>query len=673
MIFKKRFKFNPVFLLGLLFFVILIFLLDVLGVKIFNFHLSGAVFNGLLLFLSGFLGKTGLILLLSGFEVAILFSMFDISVILPKIKLKKERQSEIIHEGEKRIEVREKIEHPSDNLEKSHIKEREFMDKQIIHREREDTEVPLVLSKEVFLNFLSIPKLEKRDSSTDIKIKKAKLIRKLREFGVKGNITSIKSGPFITRFDFKPAAGEKINSIIKLADDLALELGVGTISIVGPQPGKDVLGIEVPNDYVDTVFLRPLLESKTFIKEKRELVFPVGTDIEGNPVVWSVTDFPHLLIAGTTGSGKSVFLNSLIVSLLYNNSYENLRLILIDPKRIEMQFYNYIPHLLIPVVVDPREAVSILDYAVNIMEERYREFSRAGVRNIKEFNRRSQDKKPYILIVVDELADLMMTSSREVERGITRLAQMARAVGIHLVLATQRPSVDVITGIIKANFPSRIAFKVSSKVDSKVILDTTGAERLLGRGDMLFLPFGRGEPVRLHAPYISADEVKGVCKYLGRVYMYQRFSPHMGMEMLESIMEEDIIEGIIFKDDPLHDIKRKKLKNIVEDELYKELIDKGIYAPFDEVEYTGASQGDYSITVDELFEKAAELVYEMGGGSASLLQRRFSIGWARAIRIVDQLEAAGILGGPERGGKPRKVLVKSREELEERIKKALNR
>lgn len=413
-------------------------------------------------------------------------------------------------------------------------------------------------------------------------------------------------GPIITRFEFKPAAGVKINQIVTLADDLALALQAKRIRVVAPIPGKAAVGIEVPNPHPQTVYLKEILSSTAFADEEMRLPMALGKKIGGEPVAYDLSKMPHLLIAGATGSGKSVCLNSLVTSLLYRKHPAELRFIFIDPKMLELSVYAGIPHLERAVVTSPRIAEKVLADAVVEMEERYRALAKASVRNIEDYNRKKKanERLPYLVIVVDELADLMMSSvSTRTETLITRLAQMARAVGIHLVLATQRPSVDVITGLIKANFSSRIAFQVASKVDSRTILDANGAEKLLGSGDMLFMYTGRPEPERIHGAFISGAETEALVGFL---------------------------KSQSYEVPPLDN-----------------------FAITPEAELEEEENDDRP---DELFRQAVELVVRHRQGSVSLLQRRLGIGYQRAARLIDQLEAAGIVG-PYDGSKAREVLV----------------
>lgn len=449
-----------------------------------------------------------------------------------------------------------------------------------------------------------------------------KLQQTLASFGVNVAITDISCGPSVTRYEMFPEQGTKVSKILSLTDDIKLNLAASDIRIEAPIPGKAAIGIEIPNKHNQTVHFRDLIESRTFNTFKSKLAFAVGKDIGGQPVVTDLAKMPHLLIAGATGSGKSVCINTLIMSILYKASPEEVKLIMVDPKMVELSIYNGIPHLLIPVVTDPKKASGALNWAVAEMTNRYKKFAETGVRNIEGYNEKVKElqksgeidpetlkKMPQIVIIIDELADLMMVAPGEVEDAIVRLAQLARAAGIHLVIATQRPSVNVITGLIKANVPSRIAFSVSSGVDSRTIIDMNGAEKLLGKGDMLFYPAGYAKPVRVQGAFISDEEVNNVVSFL----------------------KEN--EDVAVYDTAVTETIENKLKS------------------------SAISQER-----DEYFEAAARFVIEKDKASIGMLQRMFKVGFNRAARIVDQLAEAGIVG-PEEGTKPRKVLMSS-EQLE---------
>ncbi len=430
----------------------------------------------------------------------------------------------------------------------------------------------------------------------------------LANFGVKGKISGVNCGPAITRYEFQPAPGVKVSKIVNLADDIALSMAAAGVRIA-PIPGKNAIGVEVPNKYNTTVGIRSVLDTPEFRNNKSKLSVALGKDIAGKPIIADLKNMPHLLVAGATGSGKSVCMNSIIASILFNASPDEVKMIMIDPKMVELTVYNGIPHLITPVVTDPKKAASALRWAVKEMENRYILFSAAGVKNIEIYNENAvkadeaEKKLPYIVVLIDELSDLMMVAPADVEDAICRIAQMARAAGIHLVIATQRPSVNVITGIIKANVPSRIAFAVSSQVDSRTILDMNGAEKLLGKGDMLYFPSGVPKPFRVQGGFISDDEI-------------------------ESLVMEIKSKGV-----PKYD------EGIINQEIESET-DQGKIEPED----------------DELIPEAAMVFIENGQASISLLQRRFRIGYNRAARIIDQMEQKKIIGGYE-GSKPRQILI----------------
>jgi S-DNA-T family DNA segregation ATPase FtsK/SpoIIIE len=469
------------------------------------------------------------------------------------------------------------------------------------------------------------------------------LVEKLRTFNVESTLGGRTTGPMVTQFEIVPAPGVKVNRIANLDADLALAMKAQTIRIVAPIPGKGAVGVEIPNPQPEIVNLREILETRTFRQAKGELPLALGKDLTGKPYVSALEKMPHLLIAGATGAGKSVCLNTIVTSLVYRHTPETLRLLMIDPKMVELSVYARLPHLRHNVVTDPRDAAGVLKWAVLEMERRYSLLKANTVRSIQEFNnkvrdgqvlRRSEPKgregdaerwiysdgvMPYIVVVVDELADLMMTVQSEVERPLTQLAQKARAIGIHLIVATQRPSVNVITGLIKANFPTRIAFRVASKTDSRTILDQNGADALLGNGDMLFLPPDGSVPVRIQGAYLPTEDTERLMAWY--VELLERHAAAQGVAVDASV-EPDILE----------EVRGQELEDAA--------------AAIEEI------AGDW----DELFRAAAEICVQNGGGSTSLLQRRLSIGYGRAARIVDQLFEAGVLG-PSEGSKGREVLV----------------
>ncbi|MBF7095713.1 DNA translocase FtsK 4TM domain-containing protein [Alkalibacter sp. M17DMB] len=439
---------------------------------------------------------------------------------------------------------------------------------------------------------------------------RARLLEKtLGDFGVKAKVSEVSVGPTVTRFELHPEPGVKVSKIVNLSNDLALSLATSDVRIEAPIPGKAAIGIEVPNKDSDIVHIREIIESSVFRNHKSKIAFALGKKLSGSAVMADISKMPHLLIAGATGSGKSVCINSILISILYKATPEEVKLILIDPKMVELNNYNGIPHLLIPVVTDPKHAAGALNWGIKEMTERYQAFKDAGVRDIIRYNEVAKEKgekpMPRIVIIIDELADLMMVSPREVENAICRLAQLARAAGIHLVLATQRPSVDVITGLIKANIPSRISFAVSSMMDSRTILDMGGAEKLLGRGDMLYYPTGEPKPVRIQGTFISDKEVENVVNHVKT-----DAQPQYNDQVIEEIKEN---------------------KN-----------------PLSE---------DFE---DDMLPKAIEIAVENGTVSTSQLQRKLRLGYSRAGRIIDEMEERGIISGPD-GSKPRKVLIDKNE------------
>lgn len=446
--------------------------------------------------------------------------------------------------------------------------------------------------------------------------RQAEVIRqKLSQFGIEVEMFDVNVGPTVMQYTLKPAEGVKLSKIVGLKHDIALALAAKSLRIEAPIPGKSLVGIEIPNDKRTLVRLKELLLSDQFAKIKSNLRIVLGRDVSGNARIADLAEMPHLLVAGATGSGKSVGINTFLLSLIYQNSPNDLRLILVDPKRVELVPYNGIPHLLTPVINDPEKTISALKWAVSEMTRRYIELSKAKVRNIREFNdKKPPEKMPYILIVIDELADLMMVAQKEVEGAIMRLAQMARAVGIHLILATQRPSVNVITGVIKANIPTRLSFAVTSGVDSKTILDSVGSEDLLGMGDMLFIPPGESKPVRIQGSFISTDEVRKVT----------------------NAIKLDLSEEPEY-DDSITDLQKNA--NVTLPGVKKSSIESK----------SGGSD-------EEVIRQATRVVVETGRASASLLQRRLSLGYARAARIIDMLEERGFVG-PAAGAKPRDIFI----------------
>lgn len=501
---------------------------------------------------------------------------------------------------------------------------------------RDAGEAPINTGNYVFppLDLLSLPETGGAEITKEELFANARILEdRLLEFGVQGKVTDIKPGPVITRYEVEPAPGVKINRISSLADDLALAMRAKSIRIVAPIPGKGAVGIELPNRDRETVYLGEVIHSKPFRQSDSPLTLAFGKTISGEPYVARLDEMPHLLVAGATGSGKSICLNSIIASILFKAHPTQVQLVMIDPKRLELSIYNnlrshhltYREDLNEEVVTSAANAISVLKSMERIMEGRYEILARAGVRNIKDYNRKLRNGQlqnlehedpfeplEYLVLIVDELADLMLTAAREVEEPIARLTQMSRAIGIHLIVATQRPSVDVITGVIKANFPARIAFQVASKTDSRTILDANGAEKLLGMGDMLFIPPSYPTPIRLHGTFVSTDEIERIIGHIRKQPKYPKKTLPPEKDEAAGLMED----------------------------------------------------GGVGFSSDALFQEAAKLVVRHQQGSISLLQRRLKVGYARAARLIDELEAAGVVG-PFDGSKAREVIVADEQELQE--------
>lgn len=543
-----------------------------------------------------------------------------------------ERQA--ISEEQQRVEPKtiesETIEQSMPLRESKPIEQHKAIESEKLITQGENNQSVLQSYKAPPMDLLSLPKQKgKGNIEMENKATAIRLQQTLQNFGVKVTITNISCGPSVTRYELQPEQGVKVSKIVSLADDIKLNLAAADIRIEAPIPGKAAIGIEVPNKEAGSVGLRELLEDDAFTGNSSKIAFAAGKDIAGKPIVADIAKMPHLLIAGATGSGKSVCINTIIMSILYKARPDEVKLIMVDPKVVELSVYNGIPHLLAPVVTDPKKASGALNWAVAEMTDRYKKFAQMGVRNLKGYNAEIQkistaqiqttpdsqkqekpEKMPEIVIIIDELADLMMVAPGEVEDAICRLAQLARAAGIHLVIATQRPSVNVITGIIKANVPSRIAFSVSSGVDSRTIIDMNGAEKLLGKGDMLFFPSGYPKPVRVQGAFVSDEEVSNVVDYL----------------------KQNMVEEVVYNEDITN-----------------------VSSPVSETEKNNNDR-------DSLFEEAGRFVIEKDKGSIGMLQRYFKIGFNRAGRIMDQLAEMGVVG-PEIGTKARKILM-TQEEFE---------
>lgn len=495
------------------------------------------------------------------------------------------------------------------------ITNKEAREAMLTEEELKQAEKPIIVYQKPPIELLNKSDGVTKANGRALQAKAMKLEETLKNFHVNARVVQVTQGPTVTRYEIQPDVGVKVSSIVRLADDIALNLEAKSIRIEAPIPGKAAVGIEVENDAVSMVKLRDIIDSKAFEESKSKITFSVGKDISGNAIVADLKSMPHLLIAGSTGSGKSVCINSIILSLLYKATPDEVKLILVDPKVVELGNYNGIPHLMIPVVTEPTKAAAALNWAVAEMTDRYKKFAETGVRDLESYNEAMRadgdDEKvmPQIVIIIDELADLMMAAPSQIEESICRLAQMARAAGMHLIVATQRPSVDVITGVIKANIPSRIAFAVSSQVDSRTILDMQGAEKLVGKGDMLFNPMGMGKPIRVQGTFVSDSEV------------------HKVIDFVKSQVEEGATR---YNEEVLTRIERTNVDSM----------DDG----------------------DDLLPEAIDLVVRSGQASVSMLQRRFRIGYNRAARIVDIMEARGIVG-PQDGSRPRQVLM-TEEELD---------
>jgi S-DNA-T family DNA segregation ATPase FtsK/SpoIIIE len=458
--------------------------------------------------------------------------------------------------------------------------------------------------------FSHSPQSDSSGKKADLKKKAELLERTLLEFGVEARVVKINTGPVITMYELEPAIGTRVNKVTSLSDNISLALRSANIRILAPIPGKGTIGIEVPNEKSELVCLRDILEAEEYTTEESPLKFALGKDVAGDPIVPDLAGMPHLLIAGATGSGKTVCINAVISSYLYNSSPEEIKFLMIDPKRVELMMYEGIPHLIAPIVTNPKKAAGALNWVVNEMERRYKVFAESGVRNISTYKQRTSDKDenlPYIVVIVDELADLMMVAQQDVEAAIMRIAQLARAAGIHLILATQRPSVNVITGVIKANFPARISFKVASKVDSRTVLDTNGAEKLLGKGDMLLMEPG------------SPDVIRGQCSYVD-------------------------------------DREIKELVRFIKDQAPAQYNDEVIARAEKKLDASSSEE-------DEIFWDAVEMVVETKQASVSMIQRKFRVGYTRAARLIDIMEEKGIVG-PYNGSKPRELLVESMDQFQ---------
>ncbi len=523
--------------------------------------------------------------------------------------LKEETEDTLSKKDIEKFEEEKSVDRVATDLKESDLslEKDDFLEKL---RESEGTQYKDTYEDKVLppLSFLTKKEQKKNKKfEEEVEYNKVLLEKKLESFGIEAKVVNVVKGPTITRYEIEPPQGVKVSKILNLGNDIALALGAPQIRIEAPVPGKKVIGIEVPNKEREVVYIRELLESQAFQNTTRTLPLALGKGMGGQPVISDLVALPHLLIAGATSSGKSVCINSIILSILYKFTPKEVKFLMIDPKRVELSVYEGIPHLVGPIVVDPKKAALALEWIIKEMERRFRIFADLGVRNLKGYNSIVEDlagyaKMPFIVVIIDELADLMMIAPKDVEESLCRLAQMARATGIHLIVATQRPSVDVITGLIKANFPSRIAFTVSSQIDSRTIIDMNGAEKLLGKGDMLYFPVGVFKPIRAQGAYVSDNDVKKVVEFLRK-----------------KKTEEDDVDSIYLD----------------EEELEREEVE------LDED--------------DELLKDALRVIYTYNRASASLLQRELKIGYPRAARLIGLLEKKGYIG-PQEGSKPRKIL-----------------
>jgi DNA segregation ATPase FtsK/SpoIIIE, S-DNA-T family len=641
--FSKKVHFGPSKIFGIFLFmtaVLSIFHLSVPIESIHNYAAAG-MYGGYIGFVTNFIllevlstGQIGAAIIFVAMFLVSLLLMFELSLkelfafIIPEVKFELTADKKL---KEKKEEKAEEVNAPEIQIHKSRIHknidviyededEKKEKDNIVINENRakevakelSDNEKKAEEAKQEW-EFPSLDLLKDGDSNVQIDDKilvdsASKIKQKLKQFGIEVAMHEVNVGPTVVQYTLKPHEGVKLSKITTLKSDIAMALAAERVRIEAPIPGKALVGIEVPNGYRATVFLREILESEEFKGAKSKLTLPLGRDVSGKPIIANLELMPHLLIAGATGSGKSVCMNTFLTSLLYQNSPQDLKMILIDPKRVELNSYNSIPHLLSPVIQDPEKAAISLRWVVAEMSRRYTELSEKRVRNIFEYNDlKDVNNLPRIVVVIDELADLMMVAGKEVEASVCRIAQLARAVGIHLIIATQRPSVDVITGLIKANIPSRIAFAVSSQIDSRTILDGMGAEDLLGRGDMLYLATGENKPRRVQGVMVTTEEIERITN------------------RVKLTVEPDYDESITSTETAVKSLNGVPNTSIGNDE-------------------------------DSLYQTAFELVRETRKASASLLQRRLKVGYARAARLIDLLEENGVVG-PADGAKPRKIIM----------------
>lgn len=643
-----------------------------------DFFICGTIGNRCIHFLNNYLGNAGIILILLAIGIVMIYLIHPFDFYFGR-KNRKHREEIKIKPTQKDIVIKKK-QAIEDKKEENITPEKHEKIKINVYKaliENRFDEIYNDKFKKEFLSLIEVKNREKIDiSSKELENKAETLVNKLKEFDVNGRVSHISTGPVITMFEFIPAKGVKVSKIANLNEDLSLALKAEKIRMIVPLSGKSAIGIEVPNRKRENVYLFDILTSNTFRNAEAGLTGALGKDTSGAPYIANIAKMPHLLIAGTTGSGKSVCVNTIVASLLFRSSPKDVRFIMIDPKRLELPVYEGIPHLVRPVITESKEAVNVLKKIVEWMDFRYKQFAKIGVRDLDGYNEKADIKKPYIVVLIDELSDLIITAPGAIEQNLTRLAQMSRAVGIHLILATQRPSVDVITGLIKANFPARIAFQVASKTDSRTILDMNGAEKLLGRGDMLFLPPGKGKPVRLHGAYISTGQAKQISSMWAKMHLVKLLDGKVEdpKSFANEILNKDIVSAIANRDgipgakEIIDNFARLNVDrlNLSHEEIITIInsLSRNYYPYIEENSEASSINNiptDYiekNNELDDFFDTAKEIVIRHQTASVSLLQRQLKIGYARAGRLIDQLEKAGIVG-PYVGSKSREVLGNS--------------
>lgn len=674
-IMKMKNKYFPMIISIIFILLIPMFLANIFG----NDNISGYYGEGSANIFSRYLGTIGLsvIIIFLLFITLLIFSEFSpiinfLSNAFKQIEKKNEEESENeIEENEKFSEKDLSEEEKNSEEKKKKYKPRKVIVKTGIQ--------PLIDYKHLINDEFKRSFLDSLDDAPNITLTKDDdeinqnikiLEEKMRSFSVNGRVINVNVGPVITTYEFEPAPGIKVNQITSLSDDLALAMKAKSIRILGHIPGKSAVGIEIPNKNRVIVYLKNLMTEKEFIDFQDPTSIVIGRDTENNPIFGQISTMPHLLIAGTTGSGKSVCINGIITSILFKAQPEEVRFLMVDPKRIELSIYNGVPHLERPVITDSKEAISMLKELTLWMELRYKTFAKIGVRDIVEYNKKSDKKKPYIIVIIDEMADLMMTSQKEIESHIIRLAQMSRAVGIHLILATQRPSVNIITGSIKANFPIRISFKVPSKADSKTIIDASGADKLLGKGDMLYIPPQKGIVMRAHGAFLKTEEATAIANLWAETYMKKLFENSVkdSTKLAKLLIENELVQCVANPaNTPGFEVRIEEFVKQYSEELeiegnkLTELLTNIVYhIPIEESGFTKNFARDengvviYNDELDPLFDAARDFVFLKKQASTSMLQKHFALGYPRAARLLDQLERTGIVG-PANGSKPREV------------------